>query len=923
MAMAQFTTFSHVHDSRPQVHDWSDFETLFFELRVTPDKAGVPLYCPAVFAGGRRLRANVVSVNFIVLDIDSASEEYVMEAISVLTETCNLRVYFATSHSHSRGLEAGTYKCRLVLEVSRPILPEEWDRVWYSVYELSGSIADTACKDPGHIYYFPSCPPGDENDARIELFNPNGVVLDVDVVLDTAGAPPSSWIPTINPDAIKHIEASERYQLAKTFIDANMGPAPEGRRNSTAFRVSLLCGDFGLEAEESWPLLTSWNETCEPPLDDKELTAVHASAYGHKRKTPFGWRLIDHGKHDNLDEKHIQRFAKSVSWKPGSLGMTGRWLLKILNGDAIGTEAPQIFMSVSELLGRNYPAADSLGLAVLMQESIQATHTQGFQDITVTAVGEMIRTAQLEHQLAKSRESMAEQHRLKHRIQSAYLSVGIRDRSSPYTKEEWDRWVTESGVENKDELVQQLIVRYGKSYYFFVAGEYTHRPYQEGEATDMVKVALLPTEVPFMKLTQTGYTPMKMNELFERYGTVANSVVVDMTAQKSHFDRQAQILVEAPCPFRIQPDEAKYDERVDRWLRLLGGDLQEKLLDWVACVPVVKDPIAALFLYGEARTGKSLLANGIGRLWIDPARGGPVSLVSVAGDFNDDIRKSPLVFADEVVPTDYRGDPKTDWMCELTQAKSHVYKRKHIPNSTIVGCLRLIIASNTPDIIVNDHKTLTNQAIEALTERFLCVHVNSKAAREYLDELKEGDNADLFKGDAIPKHVWWLHRNRTVKYGSRFLVAGVSNSELEMRMMTGAGLRSEVCHFLSRFILSAMSDSGGAAGSRPFVRSGRKGVQRLLVSAKILHTHWSTVLPNAKDTPSTGAIEKALGGVCEERLRTAEGYFRPVNLGRIKHWAATNGLCSSAEFDAALQKLGLPVPQVQIASENSDVTTEE
>ena len=231
----------------------------------------------------------------------------------------------------------------------------------------------------------------------------------------------------------------------------------------------------------------------------------------------------------------------------------------------------------------------------------------------------------------------------------------------------------------------------------------------------------------------------------------------------------------------------------------------------------------------------------------------------------------------------------------------------------------MIIASNSPDIIVTEHKSLTNDDIDAINERFLCIRVH-KRARTYLQHLKKEKMDDpavtsIFQGDAIPKHIWWLHENRPVPDNDRLIVRGLENSELGLRLMVGAGLRSEVCNWLASYVLlTSELRNMTAAAARPVVQDSHGGPARLLVSAHILHTLWTSVLKDAHEKPKIGSIRKALGGVCAARTtRRVEGKhhaFRTVDLRRVKYWSLINGKCSEEHFDDACVSLGLEAPEL-------------
>lgn len=924
----RFTTFKSVKDNVPVTYEgWDAFRKLF-KLRVTPNKSSVPLYCAAEYIAPRRVMENVLHISFGIIDVDDYDEAAVSHACDEL-DSLGVGYIFHTTHSHHSGLSQGKFKCRIIIPFSRSVQPEEWDRVWAGLNDICGGIADTACRNPNAIYYFPSCPPGDPENTAVIAEVP-GNALDIKQVLELTPAVKAedSFIPQVDPAVLKRIESSVRYQLASMFLE-KFPPAVSGHHGDvTTLRAAMVGGDFGLNDEQFWPLLENYNAKCKPPWKAKELKQKLANANKY-RGLPVGWRLVNRNDCDVVEAKHVKTFAEKHAKKDGNhpLGILGRRLQRVLRGEPIGPEAVQVFESVAQFLARHYPNADPVALALLMEKSIEATHKAGNREVTVEMVGQRISDAQQERQAHQAEEQLDRQALERLANKDAFAAIGL-DRATVYSKDEIKKFAESVGLTPK-EFTKRWIIQFDKSFYFFIGGQYTRRPYKDAEAGNMVKTALAPAHLRMYKDGQQGPAPMTMGDLMSNYGSVAHEVVVDMGAQESRYDGSNQVFTEAPCPFRkMVPTQSAL---VEEWIHLMCGDMEDKVNDWLACIPLLSKPIACLYLYGEPRSGKSLLANGASRIWLNPDQGGPVKLESIAGNFNDNIRKSPLVFGDEDVPRDFHGEPRTAYMRELVQASSHDYKRKHIGNSTIKGALRIIIAANDADLIVNHRQALTNQSISAINERFLCVPIRDERARLFLDALNSHPDADaFFSGDIIPKHIWWLTQNRKVTHGPRFLVAGLPDSELEMRMMTGAGLRSEVCHWITSYLLAPESKRNmGSQAQRPIMDTSRlTGEKRMLVTPKMLHSLWGTFLEATAVRPHIGAIEKAMGGVCEsKRVKKGIDNYRQVNLRRVKYWALVNGECTSQEtFDEHLAVHGLkcgPVDIVEGVTEDDSVDEDE
>lgn len=929
-ASMRFTTFSSTKDNVPVVYEgWEEFHKLF-QIQVTTDKHSVPLYCPAEFAEQRRLDRNVLHVNFGVIDVDDYDEDAVMDALNYLVEELDLQVLFHTTHRYAESLPA-KFKCRIIIPFSRAVEVEEWDQVWHGMNELVNGIADQQCKNPNRIYYFPSCPPGAESIALAEHLNPEGDVLDIDALLAEAPSIPAkqSFIPEVDPEKLALIAADMRFQLAQVFLEQKFPPIGEGSRNSTAYRVAMTCGDFGLNAESAWPLVVDWNSRCTPPLDEDELHRTHESAYrdDSARRLPFGWRLFDYADSDVVDLDTLKTLAKAEKKKEGDAGVIGRYLHRVVHGNPIGAEAETVFEKVAAFLAFKYKKADPTQLAFLLEESIKKTHDAGNRDISVEWMAHRIKQAQDGLRADNSVDKLRQKLRERSRIQNAFRSVGIDGRTTHYSKDEIKEFVEEAGLD-KHAMFDQWVVRYGKFFYFFVGGRYT-RPYAEGEAANAARQDLAPSNLNLFREGQNGPVPLSMGEIVDRYGTIANKIEIDLTAQFSHYIGKTKTLVEAPRNVLRMDIVPTFHECVDDWLSSLTDDdeLRETMFDWYACVPLIEEPLCALCYHGKPQTGKSLAADGISRLWIPGGSATP--LADIADKWNSIMVEDgcPVMLADESLPQDFRGQPRTDFLRRIVQARSQTLHRKFMPDATVKGCVRVIVAVNDLNKeLVPRHSELTNADIAAINERLLCIEIkeNNNKPIEVLRRIRRDPklrNA-FFKGDMIAEHVAWLHENREVTYGPRFLVEGMPNSELEMELMTSSGLRSEICHFLARFLIETKDiNKVSVKGTKPVVHQALDGSRSLLITAETVHNLWSKHIQDGA-RPAIGLIERALGGISERKDKynsatRKKEWYREIDLARVKYWTVSRGIVTSEEgFDDILGRHGLKCRRLHIHSEH-------
>ncbi len=888
----RFTTFDHVRDHIPKTYEgWSAFIAQF-QLRVVADKHGVPLYCPATFFEGCERKMDYVEgVAFGCVDVDSYSEADVERAIETLDEL-GIGYVLHTTHSHQAGLAEGKYKCRIIIPFDRVAEIDEWPKVWAGMNELVGGIADTACRNANAIYFFPSCPPGGEHVALVEVVPGGPCFVDDLIALAPALAVNHDTIPAPDPEMLARIEQTTRRQLAAACI-AKYPPAVQGMHgDSRTFRAAMIGGDYGLTSEEFWPLLQEYNKRCSPPWTDEELAKKLANAIQY-RAIPIGWRLFGRDVVDTVTDNDVKDLAKKMAKKQGGAGSKGRLLRTMLDGNPIvGDEAPSVYESIAEVLAENFPNADATQLMMIIEDSINATT---HRDVTKEFVTDKIKQGQQRQLALKANQTRDAQQTEVFTMEDAFHSVGL-ERSTPYTEDEMEVFAREAGLKNPAKLRKRWMIRRGAALYYLVNGQYVG-PYKQEEALNAAEMLLSPAGLQLIEWTPTGPKLLSLTRMVSRFGTVASEIITDMTAQKSRYDSKKQHIIEAPCP--MLPVPAQHSKIVEQALSLIAGadTLQHaKLLDWLACVPMISEPCAGLYLYGKRGTGKSLIAAGCARLWRTE---GLTEIDDITENFNSKLAKCPLVFADERVPKDGRGEPQTDLLRKLVQDRSRSFKRKNLPTAELVGCIRLILAANSPDMLVSSVKHLTNDDIGAIAERFLCIHVRTNHARRYLDSL------DLATRRKLPvtfaSHVMWLNQNRQVKYGGRFLVEGDQNSEVAKALATMAGYRSEICKWVTGFLMNPTKVTQAVSDHLPQIHvDPTTGLVEILLTAMTVEQRWEAYCDPPK--PRIGQIERNLGALSVRR-QIGPKKFRNVNLGRIGWWADQNGVLSTEEFNHHLTTL--------------------
>lgn len=559
-------------------------------------------------------------------------------------------------------------------------------------------------------------------------------------------------------------------------------------------------------------------------------------------------------------------------------------IMHLVNGEPFATDeqdrTPLAYKIIREIRDR-HPAASADAVVDFFVPSLAKMTTKVTRDSLI---------AQFEH---KEPNAIRPDHTT--RVAEAFNGT----RSEPYVPEDISEMADELGSRT-DDLQRRWIIQKGSSYYLLCDGVY--RCYSETDVANAALRDLAPAATVGVDLylaTPKMTRRKTISELMETYGTVANDVIVDMTAQKARYDPVLRAFIEAPCPIRVT---SQYHEDVHRWLTLLVGEAKApKLFDWLASVTKLDEPCAALYLEGEPGTGKSFLAHALARIFT--VNGAPTPLKAAMADFNELITKCPIVFADETMPTDSKGRLQTAEIREFIQARSRTLNRKYKPAATVEGALRLILAANNKGLLdTNDH--MTQHDISAFSERFLHLSVTPEA-RMLLEQLsREGRGPVRWMAeDTVARHVMWLVENWEVKQEGRFIVSGESK-ELVESLSTQTGLRAQICQWVANCLLRPtlyVSQYG-----REHLLHAADG--RLLVTARAIHEAWTVYIQDRGTPPTPTAIARALAGLSKEKsVFTHEGgrthRYKDFDLGALLSWGRATGYLDEDSLRDALVNL--------------------
>lgn len=249
--------------------------------------------------------------------------------------------------------------------------------------------------------------------------------------------------------------------------------------------------------------------------------------------------------------------------------------------------------------------------------------------------------------------------------------------------------------------------------------------------------------------------PRKPAEIVEDFGTHAEEVVWTYLDAKYDYDTETIYL---PVARRRIVTPARSEE-VEEYLRIVGGELADRLLDWLATAWDLSRPTSALILKGPKFVGKTTLLQAIAAPWNYTW----VELALVLGDFQDGAARSAVWAADEGLSSNMRGDSIK--VRRILTSKAQMINLKGQPHGILDGSPRVVANGNGLDILKLGTELFGDDDADAIGSRLFVLDVPQRAA-EFLFNHRDID------ARAIAGHIAWLHENRKVTPGGRLIVEG-------------------------------------------------------------------------------------------------------------------------------------------------------
>lgn len=556
---------------------------------------------------------------------------------------------------------------------------------------------------------------------------------------------------------------------------------------------------------------------------------------------------------------------------------------RLLSGASVGEpgERDNALYVLAGHVARCGRGMEASALAELFDPTLKLWHGDDFASFAGDRL-KVIEKIERQAIAAEQKEREAENELIRNaRAQAA--PVGLPTGQGSYSEEEVQAFAAQQKC---------TIVEFGRRWIIQVKG--TYYPYANGRyraaALDVdfdgrVRQDLAPAPVNLTRLSEKGPTPKTKAEVLREYSTAVAHVYADLTRDVGFCDVTGSIFYEAVCPRRDL--ETEFNPEIDRWLRLLGGEHAERLLDWLATVTDLTRPTALLYFSGASRAGKSLFADGVARLW---TAHGVTKLADVSGNFNELIAECPVIFADERLP------PGIDsaWLREQVTVYERSLRRKFMPSAKLRGCLRFICASNPDDMIAQGDESFTVDSLRAVGERVLHLRVGDEVS-EYLSTLGGYESTrQWIEGDGFARHVLWLRDNRKVESGERLLVTGVPGA-IHRSLATQSLWGSLVMEVISRHLASVGAKKFGNVKGRFFVGDGE-----VLVTSEGILELWESLIKSHR-APTAAKLGRAFKGFATKRARSSAWYWS-VDVATLLTWEEAYGSLGVEELRNIIER---------------------
>ncbi len=340
---------------------------------------------------------------------------------------------------------------------------------------------------------------------------------------------------------------------------------------------------------------------------------------------------------------------------------------------------------------------------------------------------------------------------------------------------------------------------------------------------------------------------------------------------------------------------ARFDQRVADWLDLLGGDMSDRLVEWLSHALDVKRSICALNLYGAPGTGKGMLAQGLAECFESMRPNDHKAL----GQWNNGLLENPVVNCDEGVPSITGGESlplDQAFRSLVTGGNVTIRKMRTDPFSAQIFP-RIMFTSNDRDIIrsIVGNRDLTDDDTQAIELRLLSIEVTDRAQRMLTSKGNYAYTKGWVTGDkpselVLANHLFYLYENRTdsVTSSGRLLVEGDISTDLVRDLR----LTSEGAETALLSLVQMVQGAAGGMGTTKVVIEGGEvhvtsaGVREHIVlnqpNVKMSLKALSTQLQRFSQSDDGHAVKSTVGG--------RRGRWYSLDLGVVYEQSLIHGI---------------------------------
>lgn len=853
-----------------------------------------------------RGKDNVLRVWMLVLDVDHIDEPTAQWVIWRVQEL-GLAAVIYSSWRHA----TDPWRFRVVIPLDKPISGSDWPGFWGRAITLFNSVCDKSCSDASRLYFGPFAPAGTEPYNFYWVLQ--GGHLSTDAVY-TLPLPEGSSEASSETEQVRAKDAEAITLLVAAW--------PQQRRHEAHRALAGGLLSSGFSDERAVDFLCAVARGQDPNNEDRpkrESLVEHTREELDANEKITGWTTLASivgydtaekvralvERSPDINDEQLLRYARQLKKsKSDTKAELGDALEKVCEKRVF---AEPLALKLAAELGERFVDYDAHSIALRFEASLSLMRSQG-EDVTAEQIEARIKSKQDEikqkrnerRDVEKKREEFIQVDRAS-RISEAYKN----GRTYPYTAEELKSWEPIIGTGHR------WILQKDRSFYYFFNGSY-RGPFSEAEAHGAALRELAAARsagVDIYKISKDGTADFKpLRQLISEYGTVAEKVFTDLRAQTISYDEQERAIIEAPCPLRRL--EPRYDPHVDQWMyELVGSDHYDDLKTWVAILPYLGYPRAALALIGVHSAGKSMFALACSRFWTTQ---GTTSLDQALASFNDSILNCPFVFADEHLPKDIRGAVPTEQLRQFIQATERPLKRKHMPNSKCLGVTPLMIAAHDLEIL-RPSENISNNEVEGSVNRFLIMPARVEASQFLANLTPTTHERGWIDQDVITRHFWWLVYNHPHTRKGRFYFTP-SNPEHAMWFATSGGGKSALLRWLVSFLGNRAKYEGDLSTAMLVrVRQGH-----LLVNIDGVQSYWDKYVGNEK-CPSAGLLSRLLADISyPQRVKLRDGNgkmtnYRVVISDYLYTWAKNTDLVSEEEIT---KQLAIDSPETTTGKKN-------